>query len=71
MASVGEVILFNTLPHINQYSFLTIFNLGRPDILKINLVLNIKMLANKIGKDVMRWQIKKSGFSLFKILKRG
>ena len=38
------------------------FKFGKPEILKINFVLKLKILNIKIGKDDIKWLIKYFGF---------
>ena len=45
--------------------FLKKFNLGSPEILKINLVLKLNIKSKNKGKDVRRCTIRKSGCLFF------
>ena len=62
---------FNFLEIFIQNSFLKKFNLGYPEILKINLVLNLKKLKRVRGNDVIRCKIIRSGFSFFNSNNKG
>ena len=60
-SSDGQVILKIFLENLFQKFFLKKLIFGKPEILKINLVLKSKKLNKKIGKAVTKCPIKKSG----------
>ena len=51
---VGEKILYNFFPEYFHKIFLKIFNLGNPDILKINLHSNLNKIKYIKGNDEIK-----------------
>ena len=68
---VGQVILNNFFSDYFQLYFLKMFNLGIPEILKMNLVLILKFLIKNKGKDVIKCIIKNSALYFFKQNNKG
>jgi len=64
---VGQVMQCIFLENNFQNKYLIVFSFGKPDSLKIILVSFFKNKLKKIGREVIRWIIKKSGFFCCKI----
>ena len=68
---VGQVIIFNFLEDNLQKNFLTIFNFGYPDILKIKSVLNLNRFKSVRGNEVIKCNTILFGFCFFNKKYRG
>ena len=54
-SSVGQVTLNRFLLDLPHNFFLKKFNFGKPDILKISLVLKLNILKSINGSEVIKW----------------